>query len=238
LNRKKKAVVFTATIITVALVFVISIFFVIIPSVSSSGKLIKVGVFCKETGLPVPFGLAVTVEGEGYMGTLYTGEDGYTGVFGSGLVDGTYTISWYWNEPYSDTVTIDCSQIVWTFDYCVPNPVIIKHFVYDLNDGTTPPKVGLEVNLYEYDGPVGTLKATATTDATGTVMFGGDVVDVCKDYLLEYTWGGTTYTVPPKGSDPIHFAYTDGKLLVCSWEETNLLDPKDDGDKTLAELGG
>jgi len=180
------------------------------------GKYVDVGIFCSETEVPVPDGLAVRLVGMGYDITLRT-KSGHV-LFGSGIPDGTYTLSWYWNGEYTDTVTIDCSQITWHFDYYVPNPVIIKHFYYNISHEGYPPIVGLEVTLMEDGVPI----ASQATDATGTVTFGGDLVDVCKEYYLTWTYGGTGAS-----EGPIHFAYdADGKLLECVWEGSNYLEPK------------
>jgi hypothetical protein len=190
-------------------------------SASPLGKVIEVCITCAETGATIPDGLAVTLT-NGVTWTHYT-VDGCV-EFGSGIEDGTYIISFYWNEPFSYTVTIDCSQIVWHFDYTVPNPVIIKHFYYALTPDIPDdhPIVGLEVIL---KGPALTDSYIGTTDASGTVTFGGDIVEVCKVYELRYTWGGVLHTI-----GPIHFEYdTNGQLQVCVWEETNYLEPKSGG---------
>jgi len=148
-----------------------------------------------------------------------TGPDGYTDPFGSGLVDGDYNIKYFWCEPYCHPVTITCDQMTWTFDYRVDNPTITKTFLVNLNSGPVP-KEGLAVNLYED----GLLVDTHTTDAFGTVTFDGTHVRVCYDYYLEWTYGGTTYTEP----DPaIHFGCPPDCL---TWEQTNLLEPKDGKD--------
>jgi len=187
------------------------------------GKYIVVGIFCQETEEPVPDGFAVRLTGQGYDATMYT-KDGLVR-FGSGLPDGTYVISFYWNGPYEYEVTIeDCSQITWYFDYYVPNPVIIKHFYYETEwaDGF-PPIVGLNVTLVENGVPI----AWQLTDATGTVTFGGDLVDVCKEYYLTWTYGGVD-----DQEGPIHFAYDEyGQLLECIWEGYNYLEPKSGGGK-------
>jgi len=187
---------------------------------SPLGKYIDVGIFCEETEEPVPDGLAVRLVGQGFDITLRT-VNGRV-LFGSGIPDGTYTISWFWNKAYSYEVTIDCSQITWYFDYYVPNPIIIKHFYYDLYHAHYPPIVGLHVTLWENGIPI----ASQLTDGTGTVRFDGYYIDVCKEYYLTWTWGGTDYQ-----EGPIHFIYEDGKLLVCVWEGTNYLEPKSGGGK-------
>jgi hypothetical protein len=180
------------------------------------GKYIEVGVFCENTQQPVPSGLAVTVEGQQFSETLYTQADGFTNKFGSGLVDGTYTISFYWGQQYSYEVTIDCSKITWTYTYYVPNPTIIKHFVYEL-DGQ-PTINGLAVDLTLSDGSV---VASSTTDASGTVVFDGSVVNVGVDYYLAWAWGSA-----PATEGPISFVYVDGQLLSTVVELTNQLEPK------------
>jgi len=234
LSRRNKAVVF------IAFLWILLILGIIIPifwgkynkphKSSPPGKYIKVGVFCTETGDPVPDGLAVRCVGPYGYDVIGKTSKGYA-FFGSGVADGTYTISWTWcGKLWTYDVTIDCSKLTWVFDYKVPNPTITKHFLYDTEWGEFPPVIGLNVILLENGEPI----ATKTTDGTGTVVFGGDLVEVCKNYTLRYTWGGTTYTIP---SPPIHFAYTeDGKLMVCSWEETNYLDPKGGGDKSSDSL--
>jgi len=226
IQRKTKVAIVILMLATAIILTITALVFWVNP-VSSLGKYIQVCVFCQETEEPIPAGLAVTVEGQGYKGTLYTNEKGCTGRFGSGLVDGNYAIQFYWNEPYSYDVTINCSKIVWSFNYHVPNPVIIKHFYYDLkcDDGSYPPVVGLNVSLVENSIPI----AWQLTDAKGTVMFDGHYVDVCKEYQLAWTWGGIGAIEP---TPTIHFGYEDGKLLECLWEHTNYLEPKSDGDLT------
>jgi len=190
-----------------------------IPRHPPLGKYIDVGIFCAETEDPVPDGLAVRLTGMGHDIQLYTAS-GHV-LFGSGIPDGTYTLSWYWNGLYSYEVTIDCSQLTWHFDYCVPNPVIIKHFYYDISHEGYPPIVGLTVTLWEDGVPI----TSAVTDATGTVTFDGYWVDVCKEYYLRWTYGGVDAQ-----EGPIHFAYdADGKLLQCAWEGFNYLEPKSGG---------
>lgn len=180
------------------------------------GKYIEVGIFCSETEEPVPDGFAVTLQGMGFKDTKYTSSGLVK--FGSGIPDGTYTLSWWWNGPYSYTITIDCSQITWHFDYYVPNPTIIKHFYYDIKCDPSIPIVGLNVTLVENGVPI----AWQLTDSTGTVTFGGNLVDVCKEYYLTWTYGGVGAS-----AGPIHFAYDpNGKLLECVWEESNYLEPK------------
>jgi len=187
------------------------------------GKYIDVRIFCSETEEPVPDGLAVRLIGMGYDWTLRT--NGGHVLFGSGIPDGTYTLSWYWNGEYTDTVTIDCSQITWYFDYYVPNPTIIKHFYYDISHAGYPPIVGLNVTLVEEGVPI----AWQLSDATGTVTFGGDLVDVCNEYYLTWTYGGVD-----DSEGPIHFAYDQyGQLLECLWEGYNYLEPKSGGGNKL-----
>jgi hypothetical protein len=185
-------------------------------------KWIDVGIFCQETSKPVPDGLAVRCIGENYEGVGFT-KNGHV-LFGSGLVDGTFTISWYWGKEYTYGVTINCSRITWKFDYYVPNPTITKHFKYDTKYGDYPPVVGLHVSLYDSDE----LVVTLATDDTGTVVFDGHYVDVCHEYYLKWLWGGEEYK-----EGPIHFIYEEGKLLVVSWEDTNKLPAKSGG----GELG-
>ena len=201
--------------IIVTIIVLVSLFFVYSAS-PQLGKCIEVGIFCQETQCPVPEGLAVTITGEGFSETLLTQPDGYTCQFGSGLVDGTYLISFYWNGPYEYEVCIDCSQIVWTFDYCVPNPTITKHFVYDLV--SYDPIVGLTVDLVD---AAGAIVSSAVTDATGTVTFDGTIVTACQEYTLQWMWGGAL-----QSEGPISFCYTEGELLECCWEQTNYLEPK------------
>ncbi|MEM2566976.1 MAG: hypothetical protein QXH20_00680 [Candidatus Bathyarchaeia archaeon] len=182
-------------------------------------KWIKVTILCEETGVPVPDGLAVTIEGMGFKDTKYT-KDG-TVLFGSGLIDGTYTISWYWGEPYSYTVTINCSKITWEFEYTVPNPQIIKHFYYDAPYFKNAPVEGLKVTLLDGGAPVVTLE----TDETGTVVFDGRYVAVCHEYYLRWLWGGKEYI-----EGPIHFEYDKfGRLLELVWEGKNALEAKGGG---------
>jgi len=223
MNEKKKAIAFTAFMIFISLLTVISLFFLISAAVSPPGKYIKVGVFCDETGEPVPPGLAITVKGDGFGPTTQlTRADGYTDCFGSGLPDGTYNIWFCWNGLYNYTVEVHCTQITWVFDYYVPNPVIAKHFEYEAGSCEGDPIPGLNVRLVEG----GVVIATEVTDEDGNVIFGGDVVEVCKEYYLNYTWGGVEYS-----EGPIHFEYVDGKLEDCLAELTNYLEPKGGGDK-------
>ena len=214
LDSQKPAYVFNVVLVGL----LVSQFFVFPLSLACPqvGKYIEVGVFCRDTQCPVPAGLAVTVTGNGFKETLYTDGSGYAGLFGSGLVDGEYTISFWWNGEYTDTVTIDCSQIVWTFDYVVPNPVIIKHFVYDLEG--YPPVVGLNVDLVDASG---TVVASSVTDGTGTVVFDGTVVAAETSYWLQWLWGSV---VQQEGA--IVFPYVNGQLLGNVIELTNYLSPK------------
>jgi len=183
------------------------------------GKYIDVGIFCLETEEAVPDGLAIRLVGMGYDWTLRT-VGGHV-LFGSGIPDGTYMLSFYWNGPYSYDVTIDCSQITWQFDYYVPNPVIIKHFYYDIEHEGYPPIQGLTVTLWEDGAPI----TSAVTDSTGTVTFDGYWVNVCKEYYLTWTYGGED-----DQEGPIHFKYdADGKLQKCVEELFNYLEPKSGG---------
>jgi hypothetical protein len=207
---------------TTAILF--SIFLIHIANASPLGKVIEVCLVCAETGEPIPDGFGVTLMDD--MGTPLTTEYTIAGCveFGSGLPDGTYYITYYWNEPFRHEITIDCSQIIWHFDYRVPNPTITKHFLYS---GLDIPIVGLEVVLDEDGVDI----ASAFTDASGTVVFGGALVDVCKVYTLEWMWGSDPYT-----EGPIHFEYVSGELLVCAWEATNYLEPKSGGGIIKADV--
>jgi len=205
--------------ILIVLTIIITIFWISLASASPLGKTIRVCVTCAETTDPVAEGLGITLwtSAGDKLATLYTGPKGCV-EFGSGLPDGDYVITFYWNAAFRYEISIDCSQIVWQFDYRVPNPVIIKHFEYgDLGI----PIEGLVVYLDED----GTDLVKLETDATGTVRFGGEWVDVCKVYHLEYMWGGVAYA-----EGPIHFEYdANGELQVCLWEKTNYLEPKSGG---------
>jgi len=205
--------------ILIVLTIIITIFWISLASASPLGKTIRVCVYCDETKDPVPQGLAINLfdKGGNILATLYTSPDGCV-EFGSGLPDGEYVINFYWNQLYAYRIMIDCSQIVWQFDYYVPNPVIIKHFEYD---GLGLPVVGVGVTLVED----GFNLLYSESDNTGTVVFNGEYVDVCKVYHLEYTYGGVAYS-----EGPIHFEYdANGKLQVCLWEKTNYLEPKSGG---------
>jgi len=218
---KKKTIVATAFLTTLMMFGAFIPIFWFKNNASPLDKWIEVSIFCAETEEPVPDGLAIRLVGQGYDMTERTKAG--TALFGSGLVDGTYTISWYWNGEYFKEVTIDCSKITWHFDYYVPNPTITKHFKYKTPYNNYPPIIGLDVSLYEDDVFIISLK----TDETGTVFFGGLYIDVSKDYYLTWVWGGE-----PAQVGPIHFAYdADGKLQVCAWEETNFLEPKSGGGK-------
>lgn len=220
MDRKKKAVVFTAFLLILAIASILIPLSSVKPR-PPLGKWIDVGIYCAETEEPVPNGLAVRLVGEGYNIIGFT-KDGHV-LFGSGLVDGTYVVSWYWNAPYEYEVTIDCSLITWYFDYYVPNPTITKHFYYETPYNGFPPIVGLKVTLVEDGVPI----ASQVTDTTGTVFFGGDLVEVCKEYYLTWTYGGVD-----DSEGPIHFAYDEfGQLPVCAWEGTNYLEPKSGGGK-------
>lgn len=226
-KHSKKPFVFIA-FTTIAFLVAIILFSLFRP-VSTLAIWTDIGIHCEDTGEHAPDGLAVRLYGEGYDSTHYTA-DGHV-QFGSGLVDGTYTIEWFWGDLYVETVTIECSQIWWYFDYYVPNPDIYKQLLYDTPYGDYPPIVEKEVFLYENGG----LKTSGFTDAEGWVHFGGDVVAVCKDYYLEWMWGDEAYT-----TDIIHFGYEDCKLCILEWRETNYLPAKSGGDKmseilTLAE---
>ena len=215
---KTKASIALLVLATI-LAIIITLFFV--GSASPLVKWIDVGLSCSETGEHVPDGLAIKLFGMGYEVTEYT-TDGRV-QFGSGLVDGTYDISWFWCVERVETVTIDCSKLTWTFDFEVPNPTIIKHFVYDTPYNDYPPVVGLNVSLLNNGTPE--VIAWQLTDATGTVTFGGDLVAVCKEYSLAWTWGGVEAS-----EGPIHFVYDDlCRLCENVWEQTNYLPAKSGG---------
>lgn len=218
MNKKKLMIPITIAV-SIAIVVLIFLPYLLFP-VSSLGKFIEVCIVCEETQDPIE-GLKITVTSAdgSWSETRTTDGKGCSGRFGTGMPDGTYTIAWYWNEAYRNEVTINCSKIIWHYDYSVPNPVIIKHFKYDLEGWDYPPIAGLNVTLVED----GIEKTWALTDATGTVTFDGKHVVVCKSYQLMYWWGGTQYYVPEPA---IHFEMVDGELLVCLWEETNYLSPK------------
>jgi len=198
-------------------------------SASPLGTLIEVCITCAETGAFVPDGLAVTLTGKTVTYgpvTLYT-KDGCVS-FGSGVEDGNYQVEWYWNTQFGKEVAINCSKIIWHFDFTVPNPVIVKYFEYE---GLGTPIEGLDVDLILFEllpeAIPATVIASGTTDASGMVTFGGLYVEVCVEYKLRYFWGGVEYR-----TDVIHFAYdANGDLQVCYWEETNYLEPKSGGGK-------
>lgn len=222
MNKKNQAIAFTAFNMFIALLVVISLFFVISASVSSPGKFVKVCIVCDETGDPVPAGLDIFIKDASgaTVGVGTTGADGCTGWMGSGFPEGTYTIAFWWNGEITHEETITCAEQYWTFTYRVPNPIIHKTFLYDLP--SNPPVVDLYVELHDADG----LVTYAYTDASGMVTFGGDLIEVCKDYWLKWTWNGALGE-----HGPIHFAYVGGELLECEIWITNYLEPKGGGDK-------
>ncbi|MCS7124531.1 MAG: hypothetical protein NZ932_03850 [Candidatus Bathyarchaeota archaeon] len=191
------------------------------PRPQPPGKWIEVTILCEETGKPIPDGLAVKCEGPMNFADIKFTKNGKV-LFGSGVIDGTYVISWTWcGKLWSRTVTIDCSKLIWQFEYKVPNPKIIKHFYYDAPYFDNPPIAGLDVTLYVGTTPVVTLK----TDDTGTVVFDGKYVEVGKEYYLKWLWGGVEET-----EGPITFKYDDfGRLMNCVWEGKNYLKPKGGG---------
>lgn len=217
MNNRRKAIIATTASLMFLLIILISMF--LSTPVSPLGKYIVVCLECEQTGEGIP-GVDVTITGEGFEATMPTGKNGCTGPFGSGLVDGDYVIEYFWcGERYAYNVTIECSKITWYFTYEVPNPEIIKHFVYNICEQEFPPVVGLNVSLYED----GAFKAWQLTNGEGTVRFDGTVVGFCHDYTLNWTWGGI-----PAGEGPIHF---DCPPECCIWEKTNELEPKSGGDK-------
>jgi len=210
----KKKIAFTAFLTTLLTLGIFIPIFWFNNNASPLGTYIEVCITCAETGTPIE-GLKISVSD--LAGTFtdikYTGADGCTGLFGSGYESGTYIIEWFWNELYSYTVEIDCSQAIWHFDYTVPNPTIIKHFEYDLpEEGAI---VGLSVSLYKDDAYV----ESQLTDASGTVSW---TVDIEHTYYLAWTWNGED----ARTLDIDIFYLVDGKLLDCTWEETNYLEPK------------
>lgn len=210
ISRRKKALILASFF---AVCCIIAIF--LVSRVSPLATWIDIGLYCRETKDSIPDGLSVRLIGQGYDVTERT-VNGHV-LFGSGLVDGTYSVSWYWNEPYERVVEINCSKITWDFGFCVPNPTITKHYKYDTPYMDYPAIVGLNVTLMENGLPA----AWQLTDPSGTVVFDGNNVDVCNDYTLTWLWGSVPYS-----TDPIHFGYENGELLVCAWEETNYLPAK------------
>jgi len=213
--RKRYTAVITSS--AVLLILALVLFFYFVQPASPLGIYINVHVHCQQTQSPI-VGLDVTlydINGS-KIETIPTDKSGKAGPFGSGLVDGTYTIEFFWADKTSYTITINCSKITWDFYYNVDNPKIIKHFFYALNDETTPPVVGLNVTLWK-DGSVFDWQLT---DASGTVSW---IVDVGYDYHMTYLWGSVSYRVPAVSE--IHFEIpTCREDLV--WEEWNGLQPK------------
>jgi len=168
LDKKKKAIAFTAFAVFISLLIVISLFFVINMSVSPPGKTI-VKKFVYPDGTSIGAGLTVALDGV----TATTGADGSV-TFG-GLVDRTYTITWSWQGiAYSETVTIDCTKIIWEFTNEVPYWEICKTFTYP--DGT--PIEGLYVTMDGWSG---------YTDPSGTVSFSGVKAGT---YTISWSWQG------------------------------------------------
>jgi len=180
-------------------------------------KTVNIRVKCKETCALVPDGLNITLTAhiDGSMTKLLSGG---VATF-TNIPVGNYTVSYYWNQRYNHNITITCEKCCWNFTYYVPNPTILK---WSRKAGCgmckgAPPIVGLNYTLLENGVPI----AWQLSNATGAVFFNGTYVDVCKNYTLQYTWQGITYTEP---TPPIHFKYDRrGWLLVCMWEETNCL---------------
>jgi len=214
------SIVFTLVFIACLLPFVLRFQFeseVGYACIPPQGKVVKVGIYCQETETPVPDGLNVTLT-KGFLNETQVTVDGWVtfgdGTVGNWVIAGDYNISFYWNQPFKYQISIDCTKPCWQFKYYVPNPVIIKHVETKCECESTPVE-GLEFSLYEN----GVKISTKETDASGTVVFGGDLVEVCKEYVLKYTWLGTEYTEP---DPPVHFKYVNGELLVCQWELTNI----------------
>ena len=120
---EEKTKVYTALLLTIFFGSLL-IMFGVNPSpacIPPRGKVVKVGIFCQETRMPVPDGFAVTFTRiGGITETKYT-VGGYVqfgdGTIGNWVVSGNYSIKFYWNTEFEYNVTIDCSQETWQFNY-------------------------------------------------------------------------------------------------------------------------
>lgn len=202
-------------------------FFIWIKASSASplGTYIIVCVYCAEQTDVGIEGVEVKVSGDFGFDTKFTGPDGCTDRFGSGYPVGTYTVSFMWNGvEQSKEVTVTCEKAEWLVEFYVPNPTIIKHFIYKTIGGVVTENFAVELwEDTDGDENVDVLVATAWTGETGTVTFGGDIVEVCKIYYLKYTWNEVEHTV-----GPIHFTAVGCKTSIV-WEDTNELEPKSGG---------
>jgi hypothetical protein len=221
----KKSRVSTEILLLIITIILLSLFFT--RTASPLGIYIYAEVTCEQTGEPIE-GLEVTLSGMGYGPVpMLTNAEGVAGPWGSGLIDGTYVIEYFWCECQTVEVTINCSKIDWWVHITVPNPRIIKHSYYDTKYfGGCPPVVGLNYTLFEDGVPV----AWNLSDQTGTVVFDGHIVRVCHEYQLGYTWGGTQYLEP---STPIHFGCPPECLV---YEFNNFLEPKSGGGKNIVSV--
>lgn len=222
---RRKTIVFAAKLMLATAI--ISAFLLISSmSVFPLGTYINVHVACYQDGSAIS-GLPVTVTyvppsavgGWSYTQTLSTGVNGVAGPFGSGLIAGAYQISYMWNGTQSSSVIVNGTKEYWTFNFTVPNPEIIKHFVYSVNSKVKPPVVGLTVELF--NATSGKELTSAVTDSTGTVIFN---VDVGQNYYMAYSWEGAAYR-EPLGTSVITFnlPITNESCLV--WQATNNLEP-------------
>jgi len=208
----EKTRVYLAFIITLSVCIPLAIW---MPHPPPQDKTVNIHVVCQETQEPVPDGLTVTLTNGG---TVTQRISGGAATF-TDIPLGNYTVKYYWNQWYCHNITLTCDQCCWNFTYQVPNPIIIKHFKSCC--GGLPKSgsaiSGLNVTLLENGIPI----TWQLSNASGTVVFDGTHVAVCNEYTLQYTWQGISYTEP---EPPIHFVYNKcGKLLVCTWEETNCL---------------
>jgi len=208
MNEKKKAIAFTAFMIFISLVIVISLFFGIKSTLPSPlGKTI-IKYFVYPDGTPIGKCLEVELWNDGLIAVGHTDSDGKV-VF-SGLIDETYTFEYEWQGvPYEEMVRIDCSQIIWEFTNEVPYWTFEKQFYYDETE--IPPTKELNVTLYYPEG-----SSVTKTTVEGFVSF-----DDLKagEYTVEWVWGSETKTED----------FTIGFQTPSPVEMTNYLEPKSGG---------
>jgi len=111
----KKAVAFIAFVVFMALLFLISLFFVILSTVPSplDKSIVKEFVYDIDPTYPPVVGLEVDLYNSiGLVDTEVTDLTGH--VTFTGLKDETYTMKWMWGGvEKSESKMIDCTKIVW-----------------------------------------------------------------------------------------------------------------------------
>ena len=220
-NHSDKRKIISIAFIALLIAIIISLFLFINP-VSSLGKFIDVTILCDETGLPIE-GVSVTVTAEDGSAQIKTTDAQGYARFGSGYPVGSYVVTFVWDgETVSRTVDVTCRKEVWHVTIAVANPSITKTFVYKTIGG---PVVDLGVCLYGSDGTY----IEQYTDSSGTVVFGGSIIQLGVEYYLSYNWhlgqNHVTYFEPDAsaGEPGIVFTVDSDPMHL---ELLNELDPK------------